>query len=374
MARTNVELGQTHGATYPHLRQTGLRCSAETATVGPMPAETPDARVDRLRGLMQHRSEFLRAHVSDRQLGRRAAAGRLIRLPHGWYVEGAAWQALYAEDRHLLGVLATATGQRGTTAGSGFLVFSYYSAAVLHRLPLYGFKASRTHKTRALGAPRARHSAFTVHHQERLDPSSITDVAGVPCTDLARTAVDIARIAPPEMALACADAALLRLARLDGRPRDAECADLRAAVLAGADALRFSQGISAARHILSRADARSESPLESISRWYLERLGFEVDVQIPVAGPAGGCYWVDFELRGLDVLGEVDGAQKYRADGEGSSQVAALHQREKRRADWIVGTTGKRLVRWGAADLASIERFARRLEAFGLRIPRRQPW
>ncbi|MFA5607894.1 MAG: hypothetical protein WDA07_11985, partial [Leucobacter sp.] len=172
----------------------------------------------------------------------------------------------------------------------------------------------------------------------------------------------------------CADAALFRLSRIKGRPRDAECVDLRADLLAGADALRFSQGISAARHILSRADARSESPLESISRWYLERLGFEVGVQIPVAGPSGGSYWIDFELRGLDVLGEVDGAQKYRADGEEDSQIAALHLREKRRADWIVGTTGKRLVRWGAADLASIARFARRLEAFGLRIPRQPPW
>ena len=44
--------------------------------------------------------------------------------------------------------------------------------------------------------------------------------------------------------------------------------------------------------------------------------------------------------------------------------------REKRRQDWICGTTKKDLIRWGYPDVVTPLALARRLQAFGVAIPR----
>ena len=45
----------------------------------------------------------------------------------------------------------------------------------------------------------------------------------------------------------------------------------------------------------------------------------------------------------------------------------AVLLQEKRRTDWIVGQTGKRLIRWGATELRSVNDFSRWLVQ--MRIP-----
>lgn len=80
-------------------------------------------------------------------------------------------------------------------------------------------------------------------------------IHGLPVLDPARTVVDLARCRPPEIGLAVADAFLRsRLTNIDALQRKVdEAAGLR--------------GVLTARRVISLADGRSESPMESICRW-----------------------------------------------------------------------------------------------------------
>lgn len=96
-----------------------------------------------------------------------------------------------------------------------------------------------------------------------------------------------------------------------------------------------------------------------------------MQLQVGVPAPRGGHYRVDLELLHQQTLVEVDGRAKYRGNGETHGE--AILYAEKQRHDWITGTTGKRLIRWGAADVRSTRHLAERLRAFRITIPR-PPW
>ena len=73
----------------------------------------------------------------------------------------------------------------------------------------------------------------------------------------------------------------------------------------------------------------------------LSELGFaSPSLQVAVAGPRGKTYWLDFGLDESNAWGEFDGKVKYRelaaASGRSSREVV---EAEKRREDWIRGTT-----------------------------------
>ncbi|MFT4234376.1 MAG: hypothetical protein QM607_05170 [Microbacterium sp.] len=117
-------------------------------------------------------------------------------------------------------------------------------------------------------------------------------------------------------------------------------------------------------------DARAESPGESIARLYLYDLRRgPVELQVRVPGPQGTVFEVDMEFCG--VLAEFDGAVKYSRTeflrGRTPEQVVLD---EKRREDWIRGSTGKRMIRFGTPELADRDTFARYLSSLGIR-PRR---
>jgi hypothetical protein len=80
-------------------------------------------------------------------------------------------------------------------------------------------------------------------------------IHGLPALEPARTVVDLARCRPPEIGLAVADAFLRAgLTSVDAlQKRVDEAAGLR--------------GVLTARRVISHADGRSESPMESICRW-----------------------------------------------------------------------------------------------------------
>lgn len=281
----------------------------------------------------------------------------------------------------------------------GRAAFSYHSAATLHGLPLYRCSPDRVHATIAPDDPRLSSTGTVLRHVERLPEEHVAEVHGIRVTSLARTAADLARVENPRTALAAADAALRRLILPGDAPPHGRAAlaaptpEQLAWLTAPLDTLRGARGIRAARRLLALADHRAESPLESESRRFLLMLGFAVALQVRVPGEFGADYWVDFEFEGLGILGEVDGRSKYvanlaaeagkrtpgamrdsavadRADpGAVADEIARIHYAEKRRHDWITGTTGKRLIRWGASELASVERFAHHLRAFGVPIP-----
>jgi hypothetical protein len=100
-------------------------------------------------------------------------------------------------------------------------------------------------------------------------------------------------------------------------------------------------------------------------------LGFRhLDLQVKVVGPSGENYWLDFGFPRSQAFGEFDGQGKYVDQSmRGARSVEQVVLDEKRREDAIRGVTGWRVVRWDSSDVISIERFAARLAAFGIRPP-----
>ena len=290
------------------------------------------------------------------------ARGNVEAIRAGWFVEAEQWRRLYAEDRHRLRVLAAAEAARSAQGP----VFSHYSAAVLHGLPLYRLRSTRVHTVSPV--PVGRSNRVTVRTVAALDPGEIRQLDGIRFTDLTRTVLDVARIASPELAVACADAAVRRVAEEGGDwkewVRDAK---------QRLEARSPSPGIVAARRVLDFADPRAESPIESVSRLYLWMLGYDVETQVPVRSPAGLEFFVDFRLVGLGILGEADGKSKYTEERiRGSRTADEVVYAEKRREDWIRGVTKERMIRWGAGELSTLDVFADYLRSLDVPLPIRR--
>ncbi|SDC86269.1 hypothetical protein SAMN05216410_2416 [Sanguibacter gelidistatuariae] len=163
-------------------------------------------------------------------------------------------------------------------------------------------------------------------HTAALRADEMTVVDGIPVTSLARSVVDCARTLSERQALVIADSALRRGLSVD----DLESALLRA---------RGSRGICKACSILPLADARAESPGESLLRLVVVRGGLPApELQIAVDTHLGRRY-VDLGWSDLKVAVEFDGRIKYTTDGGGADQ--AFYD-EKRRQDaleelgWLV--------------------------------------
>lgn len=108
-----------------------------------------------------------------------------------------------------------------------------------------------------------------------------------------------------------------------------------------------------------------------MSRVHLHTLGYrDLALQVPVTGAEGTQYYLDFGFRRSRCFGEFDGEEKYLdANLRGGQSVEQAVLDEKRREDEIRGVTGWRMVRWGADDIRTVDAFARRLAAFGIRPP-----
>ena len=306
-----------------------------------------------------------------RAIRRAVVEGGLVRIAVGVYVRAADWRVWYSETRRLALLLAVAARQPPDAVWAG------KSAAVLHGLPVFGAQDPRpelilltTEKTKSTTAVRRSVS--------RLDERDITELHGFRCTTVDRTLIDLARRETPELALVAADAALRRRfgPKRPGRAEDdsAACvaeswkAELIERLRRGVDR----RGVRRAERLLSLVDRGADSPAESVSRFRLVQLGYRVETQVPVEGPDGGSYWVDFEIAEVGVLAEVDGRSKYMGSKPDDADSAAeLVYLEKRREDWIRGRTAKRFVRWSPADTRTLEEFTRMLRHYRVPLPTR---
>lgn len=296
-------------------------------------------------------------------------AAPLLRLRPGVFVDNDEWHEAYPEERVRAAAEALLAQSRGAP-----LVFAYATAAAFWRLPLFRTHTDRVHviQTHA-GAPSTRH---VMRHADHLDASDILwlDEGKVGVTSLPRTTFDMVRMLSEEAAFALSDSALRRVALPAGADRshlnlDA-AEDLRAALAERVARSSGARGIRQARVIIGSADARAESVGESVSRLYLCRLGFPaLDLQVPVPGPRGQTYDVDFDLG--DAWGEFDGESKYSDPVflRGRTPEQALAD-EKEREDWIRGTTRKSFARWQFRHMPDAHALGRRLAAFGVRPPR----
>lgn len=323
------------------------------------------ATVAELHELLRTRRDLRDAGLTDREVHAMVAAGELRLVRRGWFLHARDHSELWPESQHLAHVLAVMRDATGTAAAS------HESAAVLWGLPLYRHRSARVHLTTAPGA-RISSGRDVFRHVAELGSTDIVERYGVRCTSLRRTVFDCTRTLRVEASVALADAAERQIA-LAGRSWDEDAASRwRADLQVLVDSAGGARGIRHARWVLDFADGRAQLPGESVSRLQLVRLGFRPPrLQVPVAAPGGGRYFVDFGLDDVHAFGEFDGRGKYLDDAlRRGVPLEQVLLEEKQREDWIRGTTDRRFARWGDEHIVTPAALGARLAAFTLRPPR----
>jgi very-short-patch-repair endonuclease len=240
-------------------------------------------------------------------IARAVVSGRAHPLIPGWYsvrlpTDLTDWHRLAARAAYL--------------RFEGRAMVSHHSALAWASLPVHRADLGTVHLTRSAPGSSRRRPRLMIHRS----------VPGLPVADRVPLAVAIVQSGlsgEPLTALIAADAAL-HSDRVDH-------GDLDQAL----DLFTRSRGIGPVRAILAHADARVESPGESIIGHRLRQLGWAVVPQHPVDTDLGQRY-ADFRFEGTKVLVEFDGAVKYRG-AEGGDVVFAEKRREDamRRKGWF---------------------------------------
>jgi len=262
--------------------------------------------------------------MSVHELLKATRAGQWDRLRRGAYLQG---QEADARRRHLLLIAATMPQVRDES------VVSHASAAVLHGLPVPREQLDRVWMTREVGGHGRRGAVLHLRHC-RLHPDEVTEVGGLPVTTLARTVVDVARSTSLEWGVIACDAALgIGLDRMQ--------------LLETVARVRGWPGARRAERAALFADSAAQSPLESVSRLQLARLGFPTpQCQFPVLLNGELVATSDFGWRNERLIGECDGRTKYGDLLRPGEDAADAVMREKRREERI-RAAGYWIVRWG---------------------------
>ncbi|TWX36309.1 type IV toxin-antitoxin system AbiEi family antitoxin domain-containing protein [Frigoribacterium sp. ACAM 257] len=314
-----------------------------------------------------------RVGVGDsRALQRDAAAGRLVRIAHGAYVETDRWSSLLPRQRF---VYRIAAAQRTAVRP---IVFSHAAAAAPWGLPWWGAppglvevtdpaaRTSRAHRlTRVHALPLAGDvvdvdvdvdggDGVGVHDGD----SDFVEHLGVRLTSVGRTCADVLLDHRSLDATVVVDAALHL--ELTDPVRIAAFLDRRPAARAHARA----------RRTLGACDPGADSAGESVSRVFVHGFGFPAPVlQQPWRDTFGLIGFTDMWWPDLGVIGEYDGDVKYLSDrwrrGRTPEQVV---KDEKDREDRLRALPEVRgFARWGTAELRSPDRLRATLLAAGLR-------
>jgi Transcriptional regulator, AbiEi antitoxin/Protein of unknown function (DUF559) len=201
-------------------------------------------------------------------------------------------------------------------------------------------------------------------HEAALPRGHVIVVDGVPVTSIARTVVDLARTSPFPAGVVVADSALRRGV--------ISKADLRAVMTA----CERWPGIERAREVVAFSDAKSESPLESISRAVFHKFGLPApELQVWVGDETDLIARSDFLWRAHRTIAESDGAMKY----EDPSRARAQLERDTRLRDAgfeVVHFTWEEITKSPARVVARIQASFRRANALNpnsARSPARVP-
>lgn len=286
------------------------------------------------------RSELLGHGFSDDELRTLRRHGALHHVRRGAYVHGPPPDDVV--DAHVLRIRAAQEYL------SDQVVVSHVSAAVLHRLPIWGLSLDRVDVTRP-GRCRGGRRGRLVHvRTNTLDPAETVEIDGIRRTSLERTVVDLGRAVPFTQAVVIADAA---------HAREAWDRELAWGVLAQ---MRRWPGAPRARRVLEFADGLSESVGESRSRVLMAIAGLPTPVlQWRVSGTPHRC---DFAWPEAGVVGEFDGRVKYGRLLRPGQEPGDVVFQEKIREDEI-RATDRTVVRWTWADLDAFAPVAARLRA-----------
>lgn len=315
-----------------------------------------------LSAAIRSREELLLHDWTPRHITRALEQGDLVRLATARYLDGPLWRELWPDEKLLARVIAVSR----TPHFSGY--FFRESAAVLHGLRLYMPAYDRAHLLAPSPAVGKR-SRYVTRSAVHVSAGDIGLLNGIPSTSLARTAQDLARLAPPELALGALDHALqLQFGEHRGIPNSPEAVEWLDLLRQNLLAIPGRRGIRRALRLIDIADAGAESVLESLGRLRFVQSGYRVSTQSPVRRSNGRMSYFDLELDGLDILCEIDGGSKYLdAETRRGKSADEVFLAEKRREDEARGSTTKRVIRLMHEDLSTPDRFSLALR--NLRVP-----
>ncbi len=313
---------------------------------------------------VRSRDELLQCDWTARRIARAVEDGALARIAAAKYLDGAVWRGLWPDQRLLARVIAV-SGNRDLRG-----YFWRESAAVLHGLRLYRPPHDRAHLLLPGGAT-ARSSTFITRSIDQVAEGEVGLLRGIPATSLARTVLDLARLAPPELALGALDHALhLRFGRHRGIPNSPGVVEWLERLRGDALSIPHRRGVRRALRVIDLADAGAESVLESLGRLRFAQLGYRVSTQAPVTHSDGRLSYFDLELDDLDILCEIDGRSKYLdADLRKGKTAEEVVIAEKRREDRARGLTPKRVIRLMHDDLRTPDSFRAAVRHFGIPSP-----
>ncbi|MCB5282915.1 hypothetical protein BJQ89_02678 [Arthrobacter sp. ES1] len=280
----------------------------------PAPAGAPALRAGVLPVGRLWRTEELRDHgISASRVRQLLEQGAILRVRRGCYVLGSFWSSL---DRD--GISRTridAYAHRTLTTSTGSFVFSHTTAARLHCLFLWQVDDT-IHLTVPFLPSSGGHAGDVIAHTRPVPAEDVTEIQGYRVTSLARTALECCLILNFRQGLILMDHAL----RLGLDPGELE---------RQAGQLRRVPGIGSLRKVLACADARSESPGETLARDLIRRLRLPAPVlQFEVRTRLGlfrtDCAWPDRR-----VALEFDGRRKYFDYAPTAEAVFQERRREK---------------------------------------------
>lgn len=295
-------------------------------------------------------------------LARKASSGSLQRVARGAYADAAEWAVADNCARYRSRIVAAAL----TSTES--LILSHWSAAALHGLPILGAWPTRVHAVTPPGAGGRSRAEVIIHASHSYD-EHVVEVDGLRVTSLARTLVDIAAQATFDTAVVMVDHALF----VDpyGRARTSVTREILAEV--HLTMLPF-RGHSRVGNVLAFAESGAQTPIESVSRVTMWRIGCpRPELQHLFHDAAGLIGASDFHWRRERLAGEADGATKYLdvAHRSGRSVEQVLLD-EKLREDRI-RAQGDRVSRWPWAIARNEAELREHLTRAGLTMGRRWP-
>ncbi|WP_130440098.1 type IV toxin-antitoxin system AbiEi family antitoxin domain-containing protein [Kribbella rubisoli] len=283
------------------------------------------------------RAQAISAGYTPEQIRERLSDGRWERVRRGQYAERVdlgrlePWEQELFRHRRLVHAAMNAMQP-------GSAVVSHHSALVLQRIPVWRADLAEVQLTRTNG--RGEVKAGVRHHQGRLTPADLTQVAGLAVTSVPRAVVETASTTSFEAAVVSIDAALRR--------PEVSAGELRR-LLTVTDCWPGGPTI---RLALAFADPLAESVGESRLRVLMHNEGLPPPVlQAVFEDDAGFIGRVDFYFPDYNTVVEFDGLMKY-ADG---SQYTLIQ--EKIREDRL-RALGLQVVRLRWVDLAHPARTA----------------
>lgn len=278
----------------------------------------PDLRaVASTQGGLFTRKQAAASGSTEREIKTRTGArGDWVIVRRGVYCERTLWEMASHDERYRLRVRAA------VLVATKPAVISHASAAAHLQIPLSPHWTTLVHVTRP-GVTGSRTEGGVKHHLAAYDASDLTEVRGLMCTGLARTAVDIARELGFTDGVIAADAAL----RLGATKPELDSA---------LEQMWSWPYVTRARSAAEVADGGAQSIGETLLRLVLRELGIgEPETQF-VVEEGGRRAEVDIRIRRH--LFEFDGKVKYLGRDRGGVADVPPEQvlwEEKRREDWL---------------------------------------